>query len=133
MRTMSWLLLLMSVALLPLKLSADQGSPAVVVKAYIDACKTGNVAVLKSIIAGPFLERRKLLLETNRDYSAFLKDYHKNIGMEIVAVKPSEDENYGVVLVRQKPLNGSGGSNIELVVRREPGGPWLIFDEKFLE
>lgn len=133
MKTICWLLVGICLAVALPSFSADQSGPIGVVKLYIDACKTGDVAVLKSIIAGPFLERRKLLLEKNRGYSDFLKEYHKGIGIGIATVKPGEDENSATVVVRHQPLNGSGGSNIALIVRREPGGPWLIFDEKFLE
>lgn len=133
MKTISWLLVGICLAFALPSFSADQSSPIGVVKLYIDACKTGDIAVLKSIIAGPFLERRKILLEKNRGYSDFLKEFYKDIGIGIVAVKPGANENSATVVVKQKPLNGNGGSNIELIVRREPGGPWLIFDEKFAE
>lgn len=133
MKTTIWLSIILSLAFWPSSLFADGSEAVGVVNAYIDSCKTGNVEVLKPLIAGPFLERRKLLLEKNREYSDFLKEFYKNIAIEVVAVDDDKDANSTAVVVRQKPLYGRGGSNIKLILRRDGGGPWLIFDEQLLD
>jgi hypothetical protein len=96
--------------------------PQVLVKAYFKALKNGDVQALKSYMGGKLYQKRKVLLEKNRDYPQFLIDFYKGAELEAVEVQD------GIVHIKIRFPNGSLKQH-NLVLQQNSYGNWIIVDE----
>jgi len=51
---------------------------------YLNASKNGDVQTIKSLIDGPYLQKSINLLENNKNYPEFLRDYYADVAFQIV-------------------------------------------------
>lgn len=59
------------------------GGPNQTVLQFFEASKIGDVETMKQLIAGPFYERRIVLLEQNMDYPEFLSDFYAGASISV--------------------------------------------------
>jgi hypothetical protein len=54
---------------------------------YFEALKNGDVASIKHCIAGKMLQRYRVLLDQNKAYPDFLRNYYQGVDFSIAAVQ----------------------------------------------
>ena len=126
-------------------IDARAAEPMDTVAVFFEASEAGNVKTIKSLIAGPFLDSRRVLLEENKDYPNKLREFYRGVTIEIVnevigndkTIKKAHPEFYTRSHRMQEvsPTSGASmqnGNSVAVVrVRRHfPGGS--AFDSKFL-
>lgn len=128
------------------------------VMGFFEASKNGDVEKMKNFIAGPFYEKRRTLLEKNKRYPDYLKNYYKTIEIQLLdtvvgdnqLVKSghpellnrydrkakakhnytsiSSDNSMAVVLIRYRLLDGNS-YEAELLLKKTASESWKIIDE----
>ena len=96
--------------------------PQELVEAYFEAMKNGDVKTMKSYMGGKLYQKRKVLLEENKEYPKFLIDFYKGAELETVEVK---DEIVHIKI--QFPDGGKREHN--LVLQKNSYGKWKIVNE----
>lgn len=56
-----------------------------------NALKAGNTRALAELFDGEILEKNRALLEQNKGYPKFLRDYYRDATFEVIEVLPDED------------------------------------------
>lgn len=64
--------------------------------AYFNALKTGDVNSILDMLADPLLSSRRLLLEKNTAYPAYLRDFYQKAAFQITAVTSTKPDYYNV-------------------------------------
>jgi hypothetical protein len=59
---------------------------------YFEALKNGDVVSIKKVIAGKMLQRNLVLLDQNKNYPDFLRDYYQSVEFSIMAVELADDD-----------------------------------------
>ena len=59
---------------------------------FFRALKKGDIDTIKKYISGDFYEKSKVLLEQNKGYPKFLRNYYKNATFNVKHVKKINDE-----------------------------------------
>ena len=132
--------------------------PSETVIQFFEASKNGDVEAMKSLIAGPFYERRRTLLEMNMDYPKYLKKFYHGVEVKLIKYDIGnkdmvEKNHYKLyqrhystpnIKVRDNPINGYNDVSIVIVTLRFPDGSelrskflfketktgsWKIYDE----
>lgn len=98
------------------------------VEKFIYASENGDIGLLKTLITGPYYDKRKSLLEDNEGYSDFLKKYFQDITLEILEVKFNNHYNYAFVKIK-KEMHNIDVINFELILIKDEMGIWRVFDE----
>jgi len=62
---------------------------------FFKALKEGDVSSIKQLIAGEMYDSKRLLLEKNKDYPEFLKNYYQ--GIEFYVENTTQNGNYIIV------------------------------------
>lgn len=107
---------------------AVAADPRETVEKYILASERGDVEAMKEHISGPYYERRKDLIENNKGYGDFLKDYFDGTRIEIIEVDTQADMETAIVVLKNYLKDGYIVYS-KLVLKRNEGGGWTIFDE----
>lgn len=107
---------------------AGEPEPVGCVQSFYQASADGNVEAMKDLITGPFYKRRYKLLEENRGYPDFLRDYFFRVNTGIVSTDVDGDAGKAVVVVLQTFQDGSQ-INTTLFLRKDSQGSWRIYDE----
>lgn len=92
-----------------LPLSPDRCEVVVrdIVLPFLDALKNGDVDSIKLHIAGDIYENRRVLLEKNKEYPEFLRNYYH--GLEFYIENVMESGDYIVVHLEVEFANGEEG------------------------
>lgn len=136
--------------------------PFETVTQYFNASQRGDVEAMKQLIAGPFLENRRVLLEMNKNYPDFLKKFydgaifeafHYDIGNDNMvktkyfnlynkyysAPTASSDDNFkngnnyvSVVIVKILFRDGSK-VKYEYLLKKADSDSWKIYDEVLID
>jgi hypothetical protein len=90
------------------------------------AMKDGDVAVIEQYSSGQMSSEYKKLLEQNREYPAFLRNFYKGATFSISGVTPTPDGDMIVDVVIQ--FGGGSKSVTRLNVKRFDGAPaqWKV-------
>ena len=104
-----------------------------VLQPFFEALKTGDVSSIKKHLSHDLYASNRVLLDENRDYPAFLRNYYQNINFRVVK---AEEYLSGEGIIFQVAFDHGDGnsSNHELILSREKHGDlksdvWVI--EKF--
>jgi len=79
-----------------------------IVLPFLGALKDGDVDSIKRYIAGDMYESKKVLLEQNKEYPEFLRNYYQ--GVEFFVEKASESGDYIIVDIEIEYPNGDYSS-----------------------
>ena len=79
-----------------------------VVLPFLSALKDGDVDSIKRYIAGDMYESKKVLLEQNKEYPEFLRNYYR--GVEFYVENTAENGDYIIVDITIEYPNGDSGS-----------------------
>jgi hypothetical protein len=109
----------------PEAIAAD---PRGTVERYLLASEKGDVEAMKEHISGPYFERRKDLIENNKGYGDFLKDHLDGTMIEIIEVVTQADMETAIVVLKNYLKDGYIVHS-KMVLKRNEGGKWSIFDE----
>lgn len=101
---------------------AQEENPQEMVSTYFQAVKNGDIQTMKSHMGEKFYQRRKVLLERNKNYPEFLKSFYERGEILVGEVKD------GVVTVEIQFPDGSINYH-HLVVKKDSLGQWKIVDE----
>lgn len=63
---------------------AETTEPTDTVVKFYEAAKDGDIKTMKRLVAGPFYNSRKVLLEKNKGYPKFLREYYEGIEAQVV-------------------------------------------------
>ena len=75
---------------------------------FLTALKNGDVNSIKQYIAGDMYESRKILLEQNKEYTEFLREYYQGVEFYVDSAHGSGD--YVLVHISIEYPNGDYGS-----------------------
>jgi hypothetical protein len=94
--------------------------------ALFQAMKDGDVATIEQYSSGHMSSEYKKLLEQNRDYPAFLRNFYKGATFSIAGVTPAPDGDIVVDVAIQ--LRGGSKSIMRLNAKRFDGDPaqWKV-------
>jgi hypothetical protein len=98
---------------------------------YFDALKNGDVETLITLLADPLLSSRRMLLEQNPAYPAYLRDYYKDSGMLVMGVRSTEDIHTQIVIAK---ISFEGDENpllLQFLLKYTDEG-WKIAEESGL-
>jgi hypothetical protein len=79
-----------------------------IVLPFFSALKAGDVNSIKRYIAGDMYESKKVLLEQNKEYPEFLRNYYR--GVEFYTENIAEDSGYIIVDISVEYPNGDCGT-----------------------
>ena len=113
----------------PLK-AQDVGAANTVMN-YFEACRSGNVDEIKSLITGPFYAKKSALLNDNAEYANFLKEHFDGVNVEIVSETPNNTETEADVTAEQHYPNGALLRTRFMM--RYIDDTWKIYDEKLVD
>ena len=122
MKNLMYLIVLFVFILLGNPIISSAQEPQDVVKTYFQAMQNGDVETMKAHMGGKLYEKRKILLEQNRNYPTFLRNHYDGGQIKVGEV------NDGVVTVEVQFPDGSINSH-HLVVKKDDLGQWKIVDE----
>ena len=108
--------------------SSMENTPDTIVLSYFHACENGDIDAMKSLIAGEFYQRRKTLIEKNKEYPSFLKHHYSGVQFRIISTVVENENGIAEVSVEQIfPDDNSIDST--LLLKRNANGNWKIEDE----
>ena len=97
---------------------------------FLSALKKGDIPAMKKLISRGLLSKNRILLDENREYPAFLRNYYKDISFRVVK---AEMDSSGDVMIFHVSFDSSAGSSgiYELKLSREKRGKtekdaWVI-------
>ncbi len=109
-----------------------ENSPTEVVMKYFQACENGDVSTIKSLITDHFYQRRKVLIEENQEYPAFLRSHYSGMQVEIVSTQ-IENANGNVAVMLEQIFPDGNILNSTLILKKNMDGNWKISDEMLPE
>ena len=92
---------------------------------FLQALKNGNIEMIKNSISGEFLNKRKVLLEQNENYSEFLKKVYQEAEFRINETTEIDND----VLVNVEVNSPNGKTELNLLLKKDLEGNWKIFKE----
>ena len=97
---------------------------------FFEALKTGDIIVIKEHMSRDLYAKNRVLLDENREYPSFLRDYYKDITFRILG---AEEIFPGEAILFYVSFDYAGGNNSihELKLSRkqsgnQPGDVWVI-------
>ena len=108
----------------------DAAGPREVVERYLAASQNGDVDTMKACISGPYYERRRDLIENNKSYPDFLRDYFDGVRIDVVEVRTQDDNGSAIVVLKNQLREGSI-IYTKLILKKDQMDNWKIFDEQF--
>jgi hypothetical protein len=108
----------------------DAAEPGKVVQRYLAASQNGDVDTMKACISGPYYEKRRDLLENNKSYPDFLRDYFDGVRIDVVEVRTQDDDGSAIAVLKSQPREGAIIYS-KLILKKDQMGKWKIFDELF--
>ena len=106
---------------------AQPAEPSEVVIRYFQALKEGNTDLIKSLISGKLHKKKKDLLESNSNYSLFLKRLYQGANTQIIDIVMVGDKNCHV----DAEIKLRDGSQLltRFLLTRNDNDDWQISDE----
>lgn len=91
---------------------------------FIDALKTGNVQVLKSLLSEEMYREYRVLLEENKEYPRFLESYYQGAEIKLEQISRDGDDLHGRMRVT---FPGGEMSVLKISVKKkDSNAPWRI-------
>ena len=107
---------------------AEARTPADAVLEYFSAAQDGNIAMIRNLISGSFYHRRQSLLDSNAEYSAFLKQHYSGSTTTINSVHTDEFNGTAVVNVTTR-FPGNTEDVSRLLLKQSDNNSWIIIEE----
>lgn len=95
---------------------------------YFEASKNGDSETIKKLIGGSFYNQRKVLLEENKDYPDFLRNYYRGAEFQLGDTIMKKGGTVGVVNIRIQFPNGNV-DQAKLLLMKDASGTWKVVDE----
>lgn len=106
-------------------LHAQDTLPADTIKRFFDASRAGDVETIKSLVAGSFYNRRKVLLEDNPAYPEFLASHYRDSSIEIAqATTDAVSGTAAVAATIRYPDNKQ--ESVRYILKQDASGAWKI-------
>lgn len=102
--------------------SAHKAAISRTVLTYFRALQGGNVVRLKDYLSEEEYRQYKVLLEQNREYPRFLKDFYRGASFHVGDVVRHEDHTIINVTISRP----SGNSSFTLLLKQDLAGRWRI-------
>ena len=112
--------------------SAAESGPDNTVLNYFIACQNGDIETIKQIITGPFYEKRKVLLNSNTEYSDFLARRFNGVKINLISVSISEENNSSDVIIEREYPQGSRLQS-KFILMEDENRIWKIYDVKVVD
>jgi hypothetical protein len=91
---------------------------------FIDALKTGNVQVLKSLLSEEMYREYRVLLEENKEYPRFLESYYQGAEIKLENIFREGNDLHGQMRVT---FPGGEMSVLKISVKKkDSNAPWRI-------
>jgi hypothetical protein len=91
---------------------------------FVEALKTGNVQVLKSLLSEEMYSEYRVLLEENKEYPRFLKRYYQGAEIQLENIFREGNDLHGVV---RFTFPGGDMSLLKIRVgKKDSSAPWRI-------
>ena len=91
---------------------------------FVDALKTGNVQVLKSLLSEEMYREYRVLLEENKDYPRFLERYYQGAEIKLENISREGNDLHGRMRVT---FPGGEMSVLRISVKKkDSNAPWRI-------
>ena len=103
--------------------------PVDTIQQFFTASRNGDIETIKNLITGPFLNKRKVLIERNAGYSDFLIKQFEGIEIEIISTEVGNDGSSAFVTVKRRYPNGST-LDTKFSLKKSEDDTWKIYDEK---
>lgn len=91
-----------------------------------NALKHGNVEVIKCYIAGDMYRQTKVLLEENKGYPQFLRNFYKGANFSVERAITAEDDIIADVVIE---FPHGSKSSTRLRLNKDNGQQWKVVDE----
>lgn len=95
--------------------------------AYFNALKNGDVETIKEYIAGDYYEKYKVLLEENKGYPDFLRNFYKGAEFDVLSTARGNNDDV-IVQVQTYFADGSTAYN-KLRLKNFDKDGWKIVEE----
>lgn len=109
-------------------LAAETAKPGDTVIQFFKASKNGDTKTIKQLISGSFYNQRKVLLEQNKEYPNFLREYYRGAELQMGNIIMEEDGTIGVVDMGIQFPDGKVNTT-KLLLKQDAAGIWKIVDE----
>ena len=93
---------------------------------FLSALKNGEVDKFKEYLSPELYKKYEKLIENNKGYSTFLKNYYKNV---IISVKKIESYNGQIFVTIEFDFLNGNKSSIKFLLKRTSYNSWKIFKE----
>lgn len=97
-----------------------------VIANYFEALKNGNIDTIRNYIAGNFYKKKKTLLENNKDYPEFLREFYQGAEVQIRNSTQVDDKAVAEVWV-YSPDRSISVTKIRL--EKDSSNTWKIVEE----
>jgi hypothetical protein len=98
---------------------------------YFDACRSGDIYEINSLISGPFYAKKSTLLTNNADYSNFLIEHFDGVKVEIISEVLTNGEMDAEVIAEQRYPNGAFLQTRFIMQYNDDA--WKICDEELVD
>jgi hypothetical protein len=95
---------------------------------YAEALRAGDTLSIKSLIGGRLYEKREVLLDQNKEYPDFLRNFYDGAVFRI-SNKPIDLGARGQGVTVEVLFRDGNTSKTMAIVEQEPDGSWVIVDE----
>jgi hypothetical protein len=95
---------------------------------YFDALKNGDVGSLLNMLIDPLLKSKRMLLEHNTAYPAYLRNYYRGATMQVTAIE-WKGIDMQMVIAEISFLNDDHALRCQFILRHTING-WKIAQEK---
>lgn len=111
---------------------AEITGPVDTVQQFFTASKNGDIETIRNLSVGPFLNRRKALIERNSGYSDFLIKQFEGVGIEFISTEIENNGSSASVTVRRLYPTGST-LDTKFSLKKSDDNTWKIFDERLAQ
>ena len=112
--------------------SSGEIGPSDTVQQFFMASKNGDIETMRNLITGPFLNRRKGLIEKNPGYSDFLRKQLEGVEIAIISTAIENSGSSAFVTVRRVYPDGNA-FDTKFSLNKSDNSTWKIFDERPLQ
>lgn len=121
------LIFLILLGFLPTVYAGEEDDALNLMASYFEALKSGQVKKLAAMLTDPMLDSKRMLLEQNPAYPAYLKKYYKDATMRVIDISRTETDRQTVTAEIFFP-NDDRPLKSRFILKHTAAG-WKIADE----